>query len=359
MRFLFAALVALLIASCSEVPQRPAFFAEDNPQHLSEWGALDVSGGSLTLGEGVAVYTLNTPLFTDYAQKLRTIWMLKGRAAAMPDGSLDFPIGTVITKTFYYPTDGQDVIKAAAGEELPLDLSAHRLLETRLLVRRRDGWHPVSYVWNDEQTDASLKRTGAVIPLQMGGGGEAFAYVVPNENQCASCHAPNATTANIQPLGPTVGQLNKMVAFQEDRISQLDMLEQQGMLTLGAGERDMQVAWDDKAASLDARARSYLASNCAHCHNPQGPADTSGLDLTLTAEGAALGRCKPPIAAGSGTGGRRFDITPGSPGASILTYRVASTDPGAMMPELGRSLVHEEGLALLEAWIGEMEGGCG
>lgn len=121
-----------------------------------------------------------------------------------------------------------------------------------------------------------------------------------------------------------------------------------------------QTNYKDVSASLDDRARSYLAANCAHCHNPVGPADTSGLDLSLKAEpGPALGRCKPPIAAGSGTGGHKFSIVPGDPDASILTYRMASTQPGAMMPELGRSLVHDEGVELIRDWIASLDGDCG
>jgi hypothetical protein len=34
--------------------------------------------------------------------------------------------------------------------------------------------------------------------------------------------------------------------------------------------------------------------------------------------------------------------------------RLESVDPGVMMPELGRSLVHEEGVALVRRWIEEM-----
>ena len=58
-------------------------------------------------------------------------------------------------------------------------------------------------------------------------------------------------------------------------------------------------------APLDDRARAYLDINCSHCHNPNGPADTSGLNLEPDALAAALGVCKPPIAAGGGTGGSR------------------------------------------------------
>jgi hypothetical protein len=53
--------------------------------------------------------------------------------------------------------------------------------------------------------------------------------------------------------------------------------------------------------------------------------------------------CKRPVAAGRGSGGRDFAIAPGEPDASILVYRMESTDPGIAMPELGRATVHAEG----------------
>jgi hypothetical protein len=60
------------------------------------------------------------------------------------------------------------------------------------------------------------------------------------------------------------------------------------------------------------------------------------------------------VAAGRGAGGLAVGIRPGAPDASILAYRMASTEPGVMMPELGRSVRHEEGLALVRALIAAM-----
>ena len=111
-------------------------------------------------------------------------------------------------------------------------------------------------------------------------------------------------------------------------------------------------------ASLDARARAYLDINCSHCHNPSGPADTSGLNLEPDAAGPALGTCKAPIAAGGGSGGRPYGIVPGKPEESITVFRMETTDPGKMMPELGRAVSHEEGVALITAWIAQMQGEC-
>ena len=100
---------------------------------------------------------------------------------------------------------------------------------------------------------------------------------------------------------------------------------------------------------MDERARSYLDINCSHCHNKVGPADTSGLLLEPTDKvGPSLGLCKLPIAAGTGTGDRKYGIVPGKPDESIFTYRMKSVIPSEMMPELGRSLSHAEGVALIE-----------
>ena len=49
------------------------------------------------------------------------------------------------------------------------------------------------------------------------------------------------------------------------------------------------------------------------------------------------------------------DIDPGKATSSILIFRMKSLDPGIMMPELGRSLVHSEAVTMLEAWIDQME----
>ncbi len=103
---------------------------------------------------------------------------------------------------------------------------------------------------------------------------------------------------------------------------------------------------------LDRRARAWLEGNCAHCHRPGGPGKTSGLHLDAdVSDPLHLGIGKAPVAAGKGSGGLRFDIVPGKPEESILFYRILSNDPGVMMPELGRTTVHKEGVDLIEQWI--------
>jgi hypothetical protein len=165
-RVVAAFVLACVLAGCAPPPQ-PRFIAEGAPSRLSEWGMLDARGGELAPADGVLPFEIATPLFTDYAQKLRTVWMPAGTSAEFhAHDSFAFPVGTVITKTFFYVRDGAGEGRLRwlhdpqphAGS--PLDLAQVRLLETRVLVHREQGWVALPYVWNAEQTEAVLSRAG-------------------------------------------------------------------------------------------------------------------------------------------------------------------------------------------------------
>ena len=114
--------------------------------------------------------------------------------------------------------------------------------------------------------------------------------------------------------------------------------------------------WEDPHFSLDDRARAYLDVNCSHCHNAKGQAKTSGLFLEYNQKDQTkLGVYKTPVATGRGSGGLFFNIVPGNADESILVYRMESTDPGVLMPESGRKVVHTEGLKLIREWIYSLE----
>ena len=369
-RILALAAVALL-AACVRQPASVHFFAEGQPASLADWHVLDVRDGKLAPNAGVLPYDLNTPLFTDYAHKLRTVWMPKGHPARYEaDEAFDFPVGTILSKTFYYPRAAGDAVVRSndAGPDLRgggLDLSKVRLIETRLLVRRKDGWVALPYVWNAQQTEATLKRGGELVPLTLvaaDGSREQTEYEVPDQNQCGGCHGTDTTSKALHPLGPKARHLNHDFAYAQGSENQLVRWTHAGFLTgapaPASAPRDAD--WSDPSQALDARARAYLDINCGHCHSPKGPGNTSGLWLNAaTSEPLRLGRCKLPIAAGMGTGDRRHDIVPGDPDASIMPYRMASDDPSVMMPELGRSVVHDEGVQLIRDWIAAMQGNCG
>jgi len=299
-----------------------------------------------TPSAGVTPYALNTPLFSDYAEKQRFLYLPPGtKARYRTEGALDLPVGATLIKTFAYPADFR-----RPAEKV-------RMLETRLLVHRRSGWVAYAYVWNAAQTEAVLKRAGARIDVAFTdahGKDRALSYRVPNQNQCKECHS---LSGRLAPIGVKARNLNGDFAYAEGRENQLAHWMRTGMLT---GAPDPAAAprtavWDDPREPLAARARAYLDGNCGHCHNARGMASNTGLWLDLEEQKPGrLGIGKRPAAAGKGAGDLELDLVPGKPDASILAYRMASEDPGVMMPELGRSLVHDEGLALVRAYIASL-----
>ena len=372
-RLLAATVLAVVVTACSERPAVVVHPAEAPPERLSDWGIVLADGRALELNTGVLPYDLNTPLFSDYALKLRSIWLPAGTTARYrEDREFDFPVGTILSKTFHYERAGDrdgarlDVVRADRESALDdggrLDLERYVLIETRLLVRYEDGWQGLPYVWNAAQDEAFLELAGDVrnVRLHDGSGEEPFVYVVPDVNQCGGCHKPDHTAADMRPLGPRAWQLNREYRYPGGSRNQLAYWTAAGMLAGVPDSPPAGVRWAAAgAASVELRARAYLDANCAHCHNPKGPADTSGLDLGI---GAAVDRrfgvCKPPVAVGRGSGDRPYDIYPGRPDDSILVYRMAHSDPAIAMPELGRSVVHREGVELIRDWVAGLPGDC-
>ena len=172
------------------------------------------------------------------------------------------------------------------------------------------------------------------------------------------CHERDAA---IGPIGLSAVELNRRVAGGDaGDVDQLARWTSAGILH-GAPSPSVAPApaWDDVAAPIEVRARSYLAANCGYCHNDKGEARTTGLFLTLEEKDEArLGRCKSPVAAGTATGNLSFDVVPGAPDMSILVRRLTSIEPSIAMPEIGRSVVHSEGLQLVRGWISAMPGDC-
>jgi hypothetical protein len=169
------------------------------------------------------------------------------------------------------------------------------------------------------------------------------------------------------PIGPSARQLNgEYSAWNLSKSSVGDIPQNQllnwqkmGVLTnLPAIETVPKAAvWNKpESGSLDERARILLDINCAHCHRKGGPAQTSGLNLSIhETEPIAYGILKTPVAAGRGSGNRNYDIVRGKPDESIIVYRMESTDPGIMMPEVGRKTTHKEGVELIKEWIKAMK----
>ncbi len=309
-------LVLLLAAAPAPRPVDDALIGSETlPQRLSEFRFFTDAGRA---NSRLAPYALNTPLFSDYADKDRFLYVPPGQQIAYSgDGVPRFPVGSALIKTFRYGV---------------------RKVETRVLLHRANGWVALPYIW--EGDDAVLRRAGRRIAMRVNG--QAIDYAVPNVNQCKDCHSSDG---KLVPIGPKARNLSE---------GDFAGWRKAGVLGITPRVASLPI-WGDPRASLDARARAYLDVNCGHCHNPRGSASNSGLNLTWeTASGTALGIRKTPVAAGRGAGGNLYSIDPGYPERSIMVHRLASVEPGVAMPELGRSMTHKEGVELLRTWIRDM-----
>ena len=336
MRLLLA--IALLLPIAASLSAQNAstvssamVLADSTPKKLSEFGFF--ADAADTPSPDLIPYSLATPLFSDYAEKQRFIYLPKGTKVSVGDGfgRITFPVGAAIIKSFGY-----------LGAQGKL-----KIIETRVLLHRADGWVALPYVWNADGSDADLRVGGTRTSVSFAspsGASQQISYAVPNKNQCKQCHS---SAGNIQPIGPLLGNMRFGNAADRSRFLK-------GAGTLLAPK--IMPAWDDaKSASVAQRAQSYLYVNCAHCHRPTGSASNSGLYFDESAIGpTAQGIGKHPVAAGRGSGGLEYVIVPGEPEQSILLYRLKSLDPGVAMPELGRASVHKEGADLLRQWIAEM-----
>lgn len=297
------------------------------PQVLSEYGFF-ADAPAQNPADGVTPYRLNTPLWSDGAEKLRFVYMPTGtQARAQGEGLLDFPVGAALVKTFAFAVNGK-----------------RRLIETRVLLHRASGWVALPYRWNEEQTEARLVLAGARLPVTTPAG-QAIDYAIPNKNQCKECHALSGA---VTPIGPKARNLSGQWLANLQRAGRLDAVPAIATRVPVWEARDR--------APIDLAARGYLDANCAHCHNPGGSASNSGLDLRWEQRDPyRIGIRKRPVAAGRGAGTFEFDVVPGDPAHSILTYRMNSTEGGIAMPELGRASIDPAGLAIVNRWIATMK----
>lgn len=378
---------------------------DGNPfERLSEYNLFQ-DFSTQTPSTGVVPYDLATPLFTDYASKHRFVYIPDGEAARYDSEHMfEYPVGTILVKSFGYLNDIRD---ESQGEEL---------IETRLLIRGSRNWEAWTYVYDEDTNDAFLEISGAsrkVSWTHYDGKERSIDYIVPTQKDCRGCHNERY---NVVPIGPKAWNLNRDFEYDHGTKNQLAHWSDIGFLR-GAPESESAPAlplWKDQSdGTLDERARAYLEINCAHCHNPNGPANDSGLDLRwIQDDPYALGvgrllaqrdrddgrsgdgdrvseerffqegdrdrdrrrrddgnrdrddrrrgfdRAQDEPDFGEGNfdpAGRMFDIVPGKPDESIMVYRMESLVPEITMPKVPHRIIHEEGVALIREWITAME----
>ena len=341
MKKIFSSLLVLYMCTNLHGVNNDLILSDTFPNKLSEFNFF-IDNSAQVPHDKVVPYELISTLFSDYSYKQRWVYVPTNQKATYYNKSsvFDFPVGSALIKTFYYPIDERDPSKGM------------NLLETRLLLRKENGWEAVSYAWNDEQNEAFKKIAGKTINVSWTnflGEEEDVRYRVPNVNQCKECHAADD---KITPIGPKARNINKDFNYEEGEFNQLDYWMTKQIIDSYPLELVSPVDWSDESQNINDRVRSYLDVNCGHCHSPTGNANSTGLYLHLDeTRDIHLGIYKKPVATGRGSGGLKYSIVPGKPEESILLHRMISLDPGVMMPESGRALSHHEAVEMVREWI--------
>ena len=208
-----------------------AITASTYPATLAEYGFF-ADASALRPSSGVTPYRLNTPLWSDGAEKLRFLYLPPGtKAKSSGEGLLDLPVGAALIKTFAFGT---------------------RKIETRVLLHRAEGWVALPYQWNAAQTEAKLVLGGARVALTTPQGA-AISYSIPNKNQCKECHGLSGV---VTPIGPKARNL--LPAW-------LDAQRKAGRLDRSPVVTMRLPVWEDRAKAPAALvARGYLDANCGH-----------------------------------------------------------------------------------------------
>ncbi|MEL6674932.1 MAG: hypothetical protein AAFR61_22180 [Bacteroidota bacterium] len=287
-------------------------------QNLSAYGIFRETPADLLPSDGFHLLELSSILFTDYAHKQRLVKVPPGtQINRMSDGSLLYPDGTMLTKTFFYYQDERD---RSLGK---------RIIETRLLIKESGTWNLATYLWNEAQTEAVLTWEGFDTPVNwIAADGTPFStrYHVPNQNECITCHQ---SQSKMTPIGPRLRNLNREVVRKGNRLNQLSHLQAEGVLNdFSVSQVAEIVDYADPMVPLADRGRAYLEMNCAHCHHPLGWEASAERDFDF-----------------------RYETPLDQSGILFGEEEILEAVVDREMPFIGTTLLDQEGVALLIEYI--------
>ncbi len=320
------------------------------PQLLSETGAFsDLT--NLTPNDGIIPYELNTILYSDGASKKRWIAVPNDGTRDTSDEQIifnsdtdfEYPDGTVLIKHFEINTDKQN----------PNEI---KKLETRFLIINGDDTYGVTYVWNDEQTDAELITNAVVedIPIKNESGiTENLSWTYPGRSQCLSCHSSATNWA----IGPKSHTLNREVQYDNSGIThnQISVWNDLNLFTETLSENEIQslhrsVSITDENASNEEKVRSYIDMNCSHCH--RGDNLETKFDARFYVD-LVEQHIVDEAAHSRNSRENNFVIASGDENKSEMLRRSNSLG-GNRMPPLGRSTTDEDFIIALKGWIADL-----
>jgi len=309
------------------------------PQHLSEIGAF-TDTGHLVPSAGIIPYNVNSPLWSDGANKQRWIAVPKSEKITFsPTGSFSFPAGTVFIKNF------ELTVNETNG-------TTHRL-ETRLLVRNNfGGVYGITYKWRADGSDADLLSAALTETLTVtnASGVRTQTWYYPGPFDCLVCHNPNSGSV----LGVNARQLNGSLTYPARGVTdnQLRSWNHIGLFSTNQDEAILTnvpklVRVDDTNYPPELRIRSYLDANCAQCHRPNGVAGY--FDARFRVPLAAQRLINGPLANSLGNANNRV-VKPGDLSKSVLFARINRIGD-LQMPPLARNEVDTNAIKTVAEWI--------
>ncbi len=316
----------IILTSCHKdddsvtVPD-PQVIAELLPS-LSETNLFTGNLSELTLNSNALKYNLVSPLFTDYARKIHAIALPQGQTMQYNGSGIPiFPNGSLISKTFYYNNNEQDLSEGKT------------IIETRILIKENDTWVMGNYVWNNDQSDAILDNEEHVVPISwINDQGTTIStdYIVPNQASCIMCHS---NSGDIIVIGPKLRSMN----FDINGVNQLQSFINNGDLTGAPNVETIDALpnWENNLISLEERARAYFDINCAHCHSEGGMCEF-GSNLRLEFETA-------------------FNETSIFESQVAISERMQTYSSGFSMPLIGVTMEHGEGFNLIQEYLDSLD----
>ena len=319
----------------------------DFPTKLSATG-LFAAGKSHTPAAGVYPFAVNSRQWQDGATAEHWVAFPGASSATLYAGNGKPIPGMVDWHNFrmHFPKD------AVLVRTLSLD---GRRLETQLLHFDDVDWHPYTFAWRDDQTDADLVPADGA-EKEVRDGKQTRLWQFQSRSQCMSCHSNQSEYA----LAFLPEQLNRP---GPDGRNQLVALTEAGYVHRAGSDGKQLPPFDTASAArerkiadptdtsqpLAARARAYLHANCGHCHSDHGggsvplrlhfsvsTADMKAIDVRPTRGDFGLPDAN--------------IIKAGDPLASTLYFRMAKFGRDRM-PHIGSERPDEAGLDLISRWI--------
>lgn len=313
------------------------------PQRLSETGIFSALS-DLAPNPGVIPYSINLPFWSDYAAKQR--WF------ALPD--LDSAIGYAREGAWTYPA-GMLWVKHFDLETERGNTGSAIRIETRVLVRTTNGSYGVSYMWDEDGTEAYLVPDAGIafdIAITNSGPITNQTWAIPSRAQCITCHNPAAGHA----LSFVTRQLNRDGTLAGLHSNFIALLSQAGYLSNSVDPHltlPRHVRPDEIEYSVEARARAWLDVNCAYCHQAGSGAAPATWDARAPLTLAETRMLRGPASDNKGNTNNLL-IAPGDLVHSVIFNRIAVSNGFSRMPPLATFERDPAGMQIMADWIARL-----